>query len=44
MSAAQGRPKQARTAVRSTEVIKRSAPVRFPQQARTAVSGTEVIQ
>ena len=41
MSAAPGRPKQARTAVRSTEVSERDAPGR-PKQARTAVRRTEV--
>ncbi len=43
MSAAPGRPKQARTAVRSTEVFGYTAPGR-PKQARTAVRSTEVTQ
>jgi hypothetical protein len=43
MSAALGRPKQARTAVRGTEGIKNAAPDR-PKQARTAVRGTEGMQ
>ena len=41
MSAAPGRPKQARTAVRSTEVSDCAAPGR-PKQARTAVRSTKV--
>ena len=43
MSAAPGRPKQARTAVRSTAVFEYAASGR-PKQARTAVRSTEVIQ
>jgi len=43
MSAAPGRSKQARTAVRSTEVFPVSAAPGRPKQARTAVRSTEVL-
>ncbi len=43
MSAAPGRPKQACTAVRSTEVPLSAAPGR-PKQTRTAVRSTKVLQ
>ncbi len=42
MSAAPGRPKQACTAVRSTEVFLMSAAPGRPRLARTAVRSTEV--
>ena len=42
MSAAPGRPKHARTAVRSTEVFLMSAAPGRPKHARTAVRSTEV--
>jgi hypothetical protein len=44
MSAAPGRPKQARTAVRSTEVLPMLAAPGRPKQARTAVRSTEVFR
>ena len=43
MSAAPGRPKQARTAVRSTEVFLISAAPGRPRLGRTAVRSTKVI-
>ena len=43
MSAAPGRPKQDRIAVRSTEVFLMSAAPGRPKQARIAVRSTEVL-
>ena len=44
MSAAPGRPKQVRTAVRSTEVFSMHAAPGRPKQVRTAVRSTEIDQ
>ena len=44
MSAAPGRPKQARTAVRSTKVFPVTTAPGRPKQARTAVRSTKGFQ